>query len=232
MAAIGLLQAAFPSQDLSVGAPPPVPQWVSTSSSSASQPSPSSSPTAGADKDRKTSKPALPQVNVPPAQPSGLSVTWPNGKQLLSTDQPIGSYTAKIGPDGNWEDIDPPHYDQAVWWDISAKLAGPTFKKSSLVYGHACKHHTCPFTALGKLSWTEVQKLVNGSIEVTTSQGKFVFAIKSVGQLPKHPDPRKHYLPIDTKLDNTLYVVTCEYDGLESVNNYVLRAVLTSAKKL
>lgn len=166
-------------------------------------------------------------VVVPLALPQYLAVFRPDGSRLLKTRQQIGK--VHVGQtNGHWNPIDPPVWDQAVYWESSA-LAGTDSTGTTWVYGHACKHHTCPFTSIGLMSRRQLRQLLGGKIVVWTSHGRLTYTIDTVGGLSK--TGKRTLSTTDTsKPGNRFRIVLCEYDGLESLSNYYVEGLLTSAE--
>jgi hypothetical protein len=166
-------------------------------------------------------------VIVPAALPQYLAIYQPGGKQLLATKERIGKIHVGKTND-HWDPIEPPIWDQVVYWDTSA-LPGTDSDGTTYVYGHACKHHTCPFTALGLMSPSELRQLLGGKIVVRTSRGTLTYTIDTIGALSKTGN---HTLSTvsTAKSGNRFGIVLCQYDEFYSTNNYYLEGLLTSAK--
>lgn len=207
--------------------PVSVPLWEVSAPVTALAPTPiAQTSQAGATETPTETKVAPPAV-VPAALPQYLAVLQPDGTQLLATSQQIG--TIHVGTtNGHWDSIDPSVWNQAVYWDTSA-LPGTDSAGTTYVYGHACKHHTCPFTALGLLNPDQLKQLIGGKIVVHTSRGTLTYTIDTVGALPKSGS--KTLSTVDTsKPGNRFRIVLCEYDGFESLNNYYVEGIIASAE--
>jgi LPXTG-site transpeptidase (sortase) family protein len=134
---------------------------------------------------------------------------------------PVAPMPATVHPDGHADPIDPPHataqeWLTAVWITQSAYPDRPS-TGTSYVYGHACHHHACAFTALRNVRSGD-------SITVTTPERELNYHVCTTGISPKSGDLK---VPRCASEAPDLVLVTCEYEGDVSVDNLVVVATLT-----
>jgi len=199
-----------------VSVPPPIPVANSTPTtpgSSVSQPAEqSSAPT------------------TVPEPPSGyrrftLSLTG----QHVTIDTNVAPYKAKQGADGMYEPVDPPHYGTAVWIEQYGFPTDPG-TGTVYVYGHACHHHICPFTAIQHHAGGYTVHAGDQMI-VTTSTGVLTYQVCAVGSSPKKSGSLQEPT-CGTHVSKDLVLVTCEYgSGDTSEDNIVVVASLVTATK-
>jgi hypothetical protein len=73
--------------------------------------------------------------------------------------------------------IDPPIWGRAVFWTDSTRPHSPS-RGTTLIYGHACLHHVCPFTDLHAAQ-------PGDEIVLGTPRGQFTYTVEAVRHQPK-----------------------------------------------
>jgi hypothetical protein len=73
--------------------------------------------------------------------------------------------------------IDPPIWGRAVFWTGSALPRSPS-GGTTLIYGHACLHHVCPFTSLHAAQ-------PGASVVLYTAAATFTYTVNAVRHQPK-----------------------------------------------
>jgi hypothetical protein len=166
------------------------------------------------------------QVPAPPAGDRRFTLSL-QGAQV-TIDANVAPYQAKQRPNGAYEPVDPPQWDTAVWVEQASFPTAPG-TGTVYVYGHACHHHTCPFTAIQHHTDGYTVHL-GDQITVTTATGVLTYQVCAVGSSPKSgslqvPDCGQH-------VARDIVLVTCEYEsGDTSLDNIAVVATLVAAAK-
>jgi hypothetical protein len=174
----------------------------------------------------QSSAPESFQVPTPPSGDRRFTLSLV-GEQV-TVNAAVAPFRAKQRPDGIYEPVDPPQWDTAVWLEQASFPTAPG-AGTVYVYGHACHHHICPFTAIQRhgASYTVHD---GDRVTVTTATGVLTYQVCAVGSSPKSgnlqvPD-------CGTQVAGNLVLVTCEYEsGDTSLNNIVVVASLVTATK-
>jgi hypothetical protein len=149
-----------------------------------------------------------------------ITVRTPDGRTLLRA--PVGALDP-VRSAGGFAPVNPPRWRQAVWVRYRP-LVRPTNPAhgTSYVYGHACHHHECAFTALAK-----AQR--GGTVVVTGDGRRVTYRITSTsddypkagpGSLAERRDG-----VANRNVADRLVLITCAYErGDVSLNNFVVVA--------
>lgn len=154
------------------------------------------------------------KVNIPRDVPEvvhGLDV--PSG-QVIQPSEPSGS---------NWSNT-------SVWVKEAPYPQLPAVGRT-VVGGHSCHHHTCPFSAIQQNPDGSFTVSPHDTIIVTTPSGVLTYQVCRVGLSPKNSPalviPGCGTTPID------LVVGTCHYEQGDTSNfNIVISATLIGGKKV
>lgn len=124
------------------------------------------------------------------------------------------------------ESVDPPHvtaeqWNTAVWVEQSAYPSAQS-EGTSYVYGHACHHHTCPFTNLYKAR-------VGDRMIVATATGRFGYRIVRIGLSSRSATSLPAWAS-DSTVPDRVVLVTCAFEqGDLSTQNIVVVARRSSS---
>jgi hypothetical protein len=147
-----------------------------------------------------------------------LSVLSPTGRRLLTT---VVDRLDPVRAGAGYAPVDPPVWNHAVWVRYRP-LVPPTdtTRGTSYVYGHACHHHVCAFTALAGAArggWIVVRsgaatvryRITNTSADYPKS-GPGSLAARTGGVANRG-------------ITHRIVLVTCAYDrGDVSLSNFVV----------
>jgi hypothetical protein len=148
----------------------------------------------------------------------------------LDTDAgPIRAHVVPIDV-ASGQPVQPPEgtaaqWNTAVWVRASAFPAART-PGTTYVYGHACRHHVCPFTRIERRAGGAFTVHSGDSIVVTTATARLDYTVMRVAAVPKDAGTLPAWVGYGS-VPNRLVLVTCEYeDGEQSLNNIVVVARL------
>jgi sortase family protein len=156
------------------------------------------------------------------AYPMAVTITVRDagGRTLLRA--PVGALDP-VPTAGGFAPVDPPRWRQAVWVRYRP-LVRPTdpARGTSYVYGHACHHHDCAFTAL-----KDARR--GGTVVVTGDGRQVVYRITSTSDDYPKSGPgslaQQRNGVANRNVADRLVLITCAYDsGDVSLNNFVVVA--------
>ncbi len=198
---VAVLLTSCTSSATTEGSLPAGPPIATTTSAAATSRPPSTPPLVIAAPDRK-------KVYDPQYDPYYLEVIHSGHKLIEAGVDDIASRKEAV--------IDPPIWGRAVFWTSSVQPQYPS-KGTSIMYGHTCIHHTCPFTRLNLA--------VPGDTAVVQSlKGSFTYRIDAVVHQPKARMPHFNFGHYDAAL------VSCILPGEGShEDNRIVLGTLISA---
>lgn len=101
---------------------------------------------------------------------------------------------------------------------------------TTYVYGHACHHHICPFTAIQHLPGGGYTVNPGDQVVIGTPTGILTYQVSRVASVQKHDAGPLPQWASDSTVPNRVVIVTCEYEqGDTSNDNIVIVATLISA---
>lgn len=123
------------------------------------------------------------------------------------------------------------------WSDTSIRVAASAYPSypsngTTYVYGHACQHHICPFSAIQRKAAGGYTVARGDTITIRTPSGVLTYRVTRVGSSSKNHNSLPAWAN-DSTVPNRVVVVTCEYEsGGQSANNIVVVAKLVAAERM
>jgi len=153
------------------------------------------------------------QVGLIPALPA----------PVLGADVPSHTtYTPPELPGTDWSTT-------SRWPQASAFPAAPS-SGTAFVFGHACVHHTCPFTNVQLRPDGSYTVRASDHVIITTPTGVLTYRVCAVGKSPKYGVDTLEIPTCSSHRD--LVIATCEYEpGNASLYNIVVAATLVASKR-
>ena len=141
----------------------------------------------------------------------------PRGFTLVVTTR-SGDLRARVAPISvaSRQLVDPPHHTPRQWntaaWVVQAAYPAVPSTGTTYVYGHACHHHTCPFTDLKNAA-------IDDRVVITTATQTLTYRVARIGLSPKSARTLPHWASNST-IKNRVVLVTCEFEhGDTSLSN-------------
>lgn len=134
-------------------------------------------------------------------------------------------------------EVVPPEPSGHNWSGTSIRVkasAYPSYPSSgtTYVYGHACQHHICPFSAIQRKPGGSYTVARGDTITIRTPSGVLTYRVTRVGSSSKSYNSLPAWAN-DSTVPNRVVVVTCEYEsGGQSANNIVVVAKLVAAERM